>query len=84
MPPGSEAEFITEHYWGYSKLGGSQTNEYQVKHPRWEVYDVKEHVIDADFGALYGASFAELNHIQPTSVMLAEGSEISIENKRKV
>ncbi|MCU0348595.1 MAG: DUF2071 domain-containing protein [Saprospiraceae bacterium] len=84
MPPGSEAEFITEHYWGYAKYSETQTNEYQVTHPRWEVYDVKNHSIVVDFAALYGNRFADLNQLLPTSVMLAEGSSITIEHKRKL
>ncbi len=84
MLPGSEAEFITEHYWGYAKYSATQTNEYQVTHPRWEVYDVKSHKIDVDFAKLYGPIFAELNQIKPTSIMLAEGSEITIEYKRRI
>ncbi len=84
MPPGSEAEFITEHYWGYAKYSDLQTNEYQVTHPRWEVYEVKNHRIDVDFAKLYGAGFAELNQLKPTSVMLAEGSGITVEPKRRI
>jgi len=32
---GSEEEFITEHYWGYTKIGVNKTSEYGVEHPRW-------------------------------------------------
>ena len=35
---GSEAEFITEHYWGYSKINPQTTYEYEVTHPRWQQY----------------------------------------------
>ncbi len=34
---GSEEEFITEHYWGYTQIK-KKTSEYGVEHPRWEVY----------------------------------------------
>jgi uncharacterized protein len=84
IPLGSEAEFITEHYWGYAKYSDLQTNEYQVTHPRWEVYEVNNHRIDVDFAKLYGTGFAELNNLKPTTIMLAEGSEITIEPKRRV
>jgi uncharacterized protein YqjF (DUF2071 family) len=84
MLPGSEAEFITEHYWGYSKHGEHTTIEYQVTHPRWEVYEVKNHDIQADFAVNYGEDFRILNGMKPTSVMLAEGSAITVETRRKV
>ncbi len=79
---GSEADFITEHYWGYTKLGDKKTSEYEVKHPSWEVYEVKDVKIEIDFKSNYGDDFSSLNLEKPLSVMLAEGSEISVGNKR--
>ncbi len=78
----SETEFITEHYWGYAKINDRKTNEYEVTHPRWNVYDVHDFEINVDFGAVYGDKFRFLNSMEPHSVMLAEGSEITVENKR--
>lgn len=83
IAPGSEAEFITEHYWGYTQQG-RRSYEYEVTHPRWEQYRVRRHELKADFGALYGAPFAHLNKQKPISVMLAEGSAITVENKRRL
>lgn len=34
MEVGSEAEFVTEHYWGYNKQRDGSTLEYRVDHPR--------------------------------------------------
>lgn len=78
MAEGSEAEFITEHYWGYTRLSEERTNSYAVEHPRWQVYPVTEHTIDVDFAALYGPDFAFLDNQEPVSVMLAEGSPIVV------
>jgi uncharacterized protein YqjF (DUF2071 family) len=80
--PNSEADFITEHYWGYTKLGKQKTSEYEVKHPSWEVYEVLEADVVADFEKNYGSDFSFLNSKKPLSVMLAEGSEISVGSKR--
>jgi len=77
---GSETEFITEHYWGYTLLSDSKTGEYQVRHPRWQAYNVKSHQINVDFAKVYGREFDILNNKEPESVMLAEGSEISVEH----
>lgn len=77
----SETEFITEHYWGYTKLNQSQSLEYEVTHPTWNTYSVKQHNIDVNFGSVYGSDFEFLNGMKPKSVMLAEGSEITVENK---
>jgi hypothetical protein len=77
---GSEAEFITEHYWGYTKHR-NKTSEYEVTHPRWEVYPVISSRISIDFGQLYGPDFTFLNQERPKSVMLAEGSAIEVKMK---
>ena len=82
--PGSEEEFITEHYWGYTKVNEQTTFEYEVTHPHWEHYPVHKHEIKVDFELNYGPDFAVLNHAKPTSVMLAEGSAITVEGKRKL
>jgi uncharacterized protein len=82
MQPGSEEEFIAEHYWGYSKYNQQTTYEYAVQHPSWKVYTVKDHLIDCDFTALYGSSFSFLQNAQPNSVFMARGSAISILGKR--
>lgn len=75
---GSEEEFITEHYWGYAGYSAQKTNEYQVQHPRWNVHSVKDYDIKCDFEELYGSEFAFLKQTKPTSVLLAEGSEVSV------
>ena len=80
----SETEFITEHYWGYAKVNTHKTNEYELTHPKWEAYSVNNYEIDVDFGTVYGKEFEFLNSTDPTSVMLAEGSEITVENKRTI
>lgn len=81
---GSEAEFITEHYWGYARYSDSKTNEYEVRHPKWAQYKVKDFKIAVDFGLTYGKEFEFLNGQQPVSVMLAEGSDISVEGKKVI
>ena len=82
--PGSEVEFITEHYWGYSQQGDEKTIEYEVTHPTWEHYPVKDYELNLDFGLNYGSTFAFLNQEQPFSVMLAEGSPITVEHRRRL
>jgi uncharacterized protein YqjF (DUF2071 family) len=81
---GSEAEFITEHYFGYTKYNKNTTYEYEVKHPKWQQYLIKNFDITIDFKNTYGTDFAFMNELNPSSVFLAKGSEISVENKRKI
>ena len=78
IAPGSIEEFITEHYWGFTKRSRGPTSQYQVEHPRWETYTIRRSMIDVDFGALYGPRFTLLNAQQPASILLAEGAPVSI------
>lgn len=80
---GSEEEFITEHYWGYTKIAENKTSEYGVEHPRWQAYPIKDYKINVDFGINYGDDFAFLNSATPDSVILAEGSEIRVLKGKK-
>ncbi len=81
---GSEAEFITEHYWGYTKVGRTRTLEYRVEHPRWQVHEVKAFTVEVDFKAVYGEPFGYLSQLEPRSVFLAAGSEIVVNTTRKI
>lgn len=83
MKENSEFEFITEHYFGFTKKENI-TSEYEVCHPKWEYYTIKDHQLDIDFQNIYGNDFECLNHQEPTSVMLAEGSEIEVRTKKYI
>jgi uncharacterized protein YqjF (DUF2071 family) len=78
IAPNSEEEFLTEHYWGYTRRRNGTTSEYGVRHPRWNIYPISSHKIDVDLGALYGPAFAHLDAQRPSSVLLAEGSAVSV------
>jgi hypothetical protein len=76
---GSEEEFITEHYWGYTRMSQMKTSEYRVEHPQWQVYKTRDYNIDVDFSQIYGNEFSFLKYEKPKSVILAEGSEIIVQ-----
>lgn len=84
LKTGSEAEFITEHYWGYTKINTHKTSEYQVEHPRWEIYPTRNYSIDVDFGKVYGSGFSFLSTEKPVSVFLAKGSEIKVKAGKRI
>lgn len=84
MQPGSEEEFIAEHYWGYSKYNDNTTFEYNVVHSPWRIHTVKNYNIACDFKVNYGSAFSFLQNASPNSVFMAEGSAISVLEKRKL
>src|SRR5207245_1043632 len=57
IPAGSHAEFITEHYWGYTCVRDG-CSEYRVEHPRWKIWNAARFEFSADVTALYGEQFA--------------------------
>ncbi len=76
---GSEAEFITEHYWGYTRQRDGSTLEYRVVHPSWQVWQGLDPVYRASSGALlYGPGFAEILSGPPRSCFVAVGSEVEV------
>ena len=78
IAPGSVEEFITEHYWGYTKRTDGTTSAYQVEHPRWHIYPVRSLDFSGDFPTLYGPRWAFLNTQPPHSALLAEGSAVTV------
>ncbi len=76
--PGSEEEFIFEHYWGYNKYNENTTIEYGVEHDMWQVQKVKEWSLNCDVASLYGKEFVPYLSAEPRSVFLAKGSEVVI------
>jgi uncharacterized protein YqjF (DUF2071 family) len=75
---GSEAEFITEHYWGYARRRGGHTTEYRVEHPRWRVSMATAARLDCDAAGLYGPAFVEALQSPPVSAFLVEGSNVTV------
>ncbi len=74
----TEEEFITEHYWGYTRMKNGATSEYNVQHPRWNLYPVNSYEAEVDITELYGKQWHEYLSVQPTSVLLADGSPVIV------
>jgi uncharacterized protein YqjF (DUF2071 family) len=81
---GSEAAFVTEHYWGYTAQRDGGCKEYQVTHPPWRVWGAVGSTLDCDVRAVYGAGFAECLTTPTRSAFLAEGSEVAVYPSRRV
>lgn len=81
---GSEEEFITEHYWGYTYIDDSCTGVYEVEHPKWRVHRVNTVDVNCSVEKLYGRDFVEVLRGSPSSVFLAEGSPIKVMSGSKI
>lgn len=76
--PGSQEEFITEHYWGHTAQRDGRCLEYQVAHLGWRIWAVGRASLHCDVERLYGASFARSLSAAPCSAFLADGSEVAV------
>jgi uncharacterized protein YqjF (DUF2071 family) len=83
-PPDSEAAFITEHYWGYTRQRDGGTLEYEVVHPSWHLWDLDEAAFEGPPSLLYGDAFADVLAGPPRSAHLAVGSEVAVHHGRRV
>jgi hypothetical protein len=82
--PGSEEEFVTEHYWGYARQRDGSTAEYRVEHPQWRLWRAAEPRASGGFGALYGERFGAALARPPSSAFVAEGSEVLVRRGRPI
>lgn len=78
LEAGSEAEFVTEHFWGYTRQRDGSTIEYRVSHPSWRVRNASTAELRGDLVALYGRTFADACSGPPSSAFWAEGSPVVV------
>ena len=81
---GSEEEFITEHYWGYTRQRDGGTVEYRVDHPRWSVWQAQSAALDGDTTPVYGPELARVLRAPPRSVFVADGSAVTVFAPRRI
>jgi uncharacterized protein len=76
--PGSEEEFITEHYWGYVGQRDGSTLEYRVEHAGWRVWRATRAELAGDVAGFYGEPCREALRRPPSSAFVAEGSPVTV------
>lgn len=82
--PGSQEEFVSEHYWGYTTQRDGSCLEYQVAHQPWRLWTVEQAALQCDIDQLYGQPFARFLSHPPCSAFLADGSEVVVFRGRRV
>lgn len=82
--PGSEEEFIAEHYWGYSRQRDGSTKEFRVEHPPWEYWPAARASLSGPVPQFYATEFAETLSRPPDSAFLADGSAVKVYQPRGI
>jgi hypothetical protein len=78
LEPGSEEEFITQHYWGYTRQRDGGTIEYEVRHPSWNVWHAETATLTGDLSDVYPLAFLPTLSNEPYSAFIADGSAVSV------
>lgn len=81
---GSEAEFITEHYWGYTRQRNGATLEYRVEHEPWSTWTASHAWFKGRAHLLYGVDFAAVLARPPRSAFVAVGSRVAVHLGRRM
>ncbi|HEX4924578.1 MAG TPA: DUF2071 domain-containing protein [Bdellovibrionales bacterium] len=76
--------WITEHYWGYTRVTAGLTYEYEVRHPVWQLYPVESCEVKVGEERFYGNEFDRLLKQKPSSVFAAEGSPVTVHWPRRL
>jgi uncharacterized protein YqjF (DUF2071 family) len=81
---GSLEQFISEHYWGYSRSRNGNSLEYHVAHERWRIWRASSATFEGDGAALYGSDFASVLSRPPRSAFIADGSPVLVYAARRI
>lgn len=79
VPDTNSPEYwLTHHELGVGRSHSGETQLYKVKHPVWELYNIKTLDWKVDFKSLYGKEWEFLNTLEPSHTTVARGSEVEV------
>lgn len=81
---GSVEQFITEHYWGYTKRRGGGSLEYRVEHEPWRVWTSREAGFKGNAESLYGPGLGAIIRRPPDSAFVADGSSVGVYTGKRI
>jgi uncharacterized protein len=76
--PDSLEAWYKEQVWGFGTTRRGRRLRYEVRHPAWSIHPLEEFDADLDWAALYGPEWEPMNAVDPSSVILAVGSRVSV------
>jgi uncharacterized protein YqjF (DUF2071 family) len=81
---GSLEQFISEHYWGYSRHRDGSSLEYHVAHEPWRIWCAPFAAFEGEGTALYGSTFGSVLSRPPRSAFIADGSLVLVYSARRI
>jgi uncharacterized protein len=70
--------FIRDQYWACTKSGRKKTHEFEIEHPRWNIYPGLSFDMLLNAEAIYGKAFSACFGQKPCSYFLMDGSGTNI------
>jgi uncharacterized protein len=83
-PAGTLEQFITEHYWGYSRQRNGCCLEYRVSHVPWQVWTCPNAGFEGDASAFYGSELGAVLQRRPDSAFVADGSPVIVFQGKRI
>ena len=81
---GSLEQFISEHYWGYSRHRDGGSLEYHVAHKPWRIWRAPNAAFEGNGAALYGSELGGVLSRPPRSAFIADGSPVLVYAARRI
>ena len=81
---GGLEQFISEHYWGYSRRRDGRSLEYHVAHEPWRIWRASNAAFEGDGAALYGSDLGGVVARPPRSAFIADGSAVLVYAARRI
>jgi uncharacterized protein YqjF (DUF2071 family) len=81
---GSLEQFISKHYWGYSRRRDGSSLEYHVQHEPWRIWRASNAAFEGDGAALYGSELGSVLSQPPRSSFIADGSAVLVHAARRI
>lgn len=78
IEPGTLPEFISEHYWGYTRQRDGGTVEYEVEHPRWNAWPAEHVGWSGGVPGFYGEPWSRALAQPASSAFVADGSAVKV------
>ncbi len=66
--------FISDHYFGYTRLNAGQTREFYIEHVPWKIFPCIHSHIQLHTAEIYGKEFATYLDTPPVSCFVMDGS----------
>ena len=75
-------EFITDRYWGYTRIDKNKTAEFKVEHPVWNIHPLQSYKLHCNSKEIYGEALNTALSKEPASAFMVDGSFVKVYNKK--